>query len=125
MGKVRTTIYVSPELWKKFKEYTARDRYKMSNLIEEFIREWVHEHGGINPQRPLTAYVEGHPDEEKLQEQQLYAWLREFAMERRVEIRYKTIVQTLREAQVPRARINALAKDIAARLKKDDITVLY
>ena len=125
MEKKRMNIYVSQELWKKFRELAFRDRMSMSGLIEGFIKDWVHRKDPGNPQRPLTAWSPGHEDQEKLQEQELYTWLFEYADERVGELPYKHIIRVLRETSFPTKRIADMASDIARRLSKAGITIQY
>ena len=124
MGKIRTTIYIPEELWKKFCEIVRRDRDKMSGVIEGLVRDWVHRKDPGNPQRPLTAWDPGHEDQEKLQEKELYTWIYEYADEHGGEIYYKNIIRILREAEVTKTRIAAMTVDFAKRLSKDGIGVV-
>jgi len=124
MEKTRTTIYVSPETWEKFKTLARRDHMKMSCIVEDLILEWVRRKDPGNPQRPLTAWTPGHRDEEARQAQDIFAWLAEYAEERDGWVPYKHIIEVLKETSVPPARRPDLADDLARRLSRAGVKVL-
>ena len=62
MSKIRTTIYIREETWRKAMELAKRDGLKISNIVAELLEEWIRRKAPGNPQRPITAYVRGHRD---------------------------------------------------------------
>ena len=125
----KTCVFYCPPgfeaTWKKFKEILKADGKNMSQELRIWIEGYVKRHDPGNPQRPLTAWSPGHEDQEKLQEQDLYTWLFEYADERMGEVQFKHIIRVLRETSFPPKRIADMASDIARRLSKAGITIQY
>lgn len=120
-------IYAPPwfkPTWKKFKEICKRDGQSVSEVIQVWVDGYVRRKDPGNPQRPLTAWVEGHEDEEARQTQEIYAWLYEYADKRGGELTYKFIVNNLYGTGVPPPRRPSMADDLAMRLTKAGIAVL-
>jgi len=59
MEKTRSTIYVDPTLWRKFRELCVREGESCSEKIEEWIREYVRQHEPGNPQMLITKFTTG------------------------------------------------------------------
>jgi len=110
--------------WNKFLEICERDGQSGSELIRVWVEGYVHRKDPGNPQRPLTAWAPGHRDEEKRQEQDFFAWLTEYADNRRNEVPYRQIVDLLREMDVPPSRRPTLAGELATRLTKAGVRVV-
>ena len=110
--------------WEKFLEIAHRDGQSASELIRVWVEGYVARKDPGNPQRPLTTWVEGHEDQEALAEKELFAWLSEYAEERRGEVQYRHIIRVLREAGVPSTRVAAMTKDLARRLSKAGVSVI-
>jgi len=120
-------IYAPPGFvatWRKFQEICARDRQTTGDLIRVYVEGQVRNRDPGNPQRPISAWVPGHPDQAALEEQELLKMLKAFAEHRGGEIRHKDVVETLRDAGVPPARRVAMADDLSRRLSKDGVKVL-
>jgi len=62
--KLRTTIYVDPNLWREFKRICLREEDSMSRKLERFIARYVAVHSPGNPQLPLTRFVGEVPQKE-------------------------------------------------------------
>lgn len=120
-------IYAPPGFmptWRKFLEICERDRQSAGELIRIFVEGQVRGRDPGNPQRPLTAWAPGHRDAEKRQEQDFFAWLTEYADNRRNEVPYRQIVDLLREMDVPPSRRPTLAGELATRLTKAGVRVV-
>ena len=126
-GKDRkVSIYAPPRFkatWRKFLEICERDGQSASELIRIWVEGYVARKDPGNPQRPLTAWTPGHPDEEARQTQDLFAWLSEFAEERMGEVSYRDIIRVLREAGVPSTRVATIAKNLARMLSKAGVSI--
>ena len=118
-------IYVSQELWKKFRELAFRDRMSMSGLIEGFIKDWVHRKDPGNPQRPLTAYVEGHEDQEKLLTKGYLEDLHGLAIYYCNVLPLHRIVSYLKVRGVKPLRRKAMADALAYDLNERGIKIQY
>jgi len=120
-------IYAPPHLvstWRKFQEICIRDNQSPGRLIGTWIEGYVERKDPGNPQRPISAWVPGHPDQAALEDQELLKMLKAFAEHKGGEIRHKDVVETLRDAGVPPARRVAMADDLSRRLSKDGVKVL-
>ena len=110
--------------WKKFREICERDGQSASELVRIWVEGYVARKDPGNPQRPLTAWAPGHRDEEKRQEQDFFAWLTEYADNRRNEVPYRQIVDLLKDMGVPPSRRPTLAGELATRLTKAGVKVV-
>jgi len=54
-------------IWEKFKKIAKREGLSSSQLLRRIIEDYVRLHDPGNPQRPITAFVEGHLDSYKAQ----------------------------------------------------------
>ncbi len=120
MPKIRTTIYIAEELWEKAKKIAQRDGYKLSNILEELLENWVRAKDPGNPQRPITAYMDGHPDRITAIRQEALKQAREIA-EWRGEITFTQILNLLREIPYPTKYQEA--EKIASQLYKEGFRV--
>lgn len=109
--------------WKKFGEILKRDGTNPSRELRIWIEGYVARKDPGNPQRPLTAWAPGHPDEEARQGQDFFAWLIEYAENRRNEVPYRQIVDLLKEMGVPASKRPTMAGDLAKRLTKAGLKV--
>ncbi len=126
MEKTRTTIYVSPELWERFKKLATRDSMKMSNIVEDLVRGWVDMKEPGNPQRPLTAFVTGHDDEVAARRSTTIKELIKDAEKRGGELNYAHVVQAIRAASSPAGyRIPVLARSMCQALEKLGVRILW
>ena len=110
--------------WEKFLEIAHRDGQSASELIRVWVEGYVARKDPGNPQRPLTSWVEGHEDQEALEEKELLAWLSEYAEERGGKVLYRHIVEVLRGTGVPPVRRAAMAEDLARRLTKAGFSIV-
>ena len=83
--------------WEKFKKICDRDGTSASEQVRIWVEGFVARKDPGNPQRPLTAFVEGHPDEQAARYSGLLQELLTIAQNRGGEIRYSMIVRALRE----------------------------
>lgn len=123
-SRKRVGLYISKLLWDKFIILSSRDHDPASAIVEGLVSRWVQEHDPGNPQRPLTAWAPGHPDEEAKVKQDHFSWLKEYAGERRNQVTYKDILIALKEAGVPPPKRPDMADDLAKRLSKEKVRVL-
>lgn len=123
MEKTRTTIYISPELWERFKKLATRDHMKMSNIVEGLVRDWVDMKEPGNPQRPITAFVVGHEDEVARRRSDTIKELLAWAIKREGEIRYSEVVAMFKT--LPGHRRVALAESMCKDLEKLGVRILY
>ena len=110
--------------WAKYLEICERDGRSASEEIRIFVEGQVRGRDPGNPQRPLTAWAPGYRDAEKRQEQDFFAWLTEYAENRRNEVPYRQIVDLLREMGVPPSRRPTLAGELATRLTEAGVRVV-
>ena len=125
--RVRIEIYVPTHFrktWEKFKEILERDGTTPSAELRKWIEGYVHRKDPGNPQRPLTAYVPGHEDQESLEKTKVFAFLREYACARTNEVRFRDIVQELRARDVEGPACAAMADSIARDLRESGVDVL-
>lgn len=109
--------------WDKFLEIAHRDNQSASEIIRVWVEDYVRQKDPGNPQRPISAWVPGHPDQEKLEEQEIFRMLQAFAEHRGNWIRYMDVVETLRDAGIPPDRRVKMADDLARRLSKAGVRV--
>lgn len=109
--------------WKRFKKILEADGKNMSQELRIWIEGYVKRHDPGNPQRPITAFVAGHEDEEKRAVQEIYTWIKEYAEEHQSMVGYSQIVGFLKQSGVAPRRRASIAADLAKRLHKDGIQV--
>jgi hypothetical protein len=100
-------------IWEKFKKIAKREGLSSSQLLRRIIEDYVRLHDPGNPQRPITAFVEGHLDSYKAQHQQRLQKLMEIAKIR--DLRYSDILTLCSELEARRRFMEAesLAKDLS------------
>ncbi len=117
--------------WDRFKTLAKRDGTSASKKITDFIVKYVNEHEPGNSQRPITAFVDGHPDQVagiplSARRSALVEELLKSAEARGGEISYLHVVKEIRETlNPPGARIPELAKTMCEDLKKLGVRILW
>jgi len=97
-------------IWEKFKLIAKREGLTVSALFRRIIENYVRLHDPGNPQRPITAFVMGHPDSYKAQHQSRLKALVQKAM-RMGELRWRDVL--------------AICHDVDKRLRVGEAEKLY
>lgn len=108
--------------WKKFLEICERDGQSASELVRIWVEGYVQRKDPGNPQRPLTAYVPWHEDEQALRVQEAYTRLRFLAAKSRDELDFVRILTELEPHFKGRPKV-AVAEKLEKRLRGDGVKV--
>ena len=111
--------------WEKFLEIAHRDGQTASELIRIWVEGYVKRKDPGNPQRPITAYVEGHEDQEKLQTSIFLKDLHNLARHHGETLPYRLIIKYLKDLGVKPLRRKVMANALAHELKERGITIPY
>jgi len=109
--------------WEEFLEICHRDGFSASEIIRDFIEEYVGRRAPGNPQRPLTAWIPGHKDEMALIRQSIIETLLEFARLHDDEVFWRDILHYVPTHLKGRARIRE-AKLIANALRERGVKII-
>ena len=112
--------------WRKFLEICKRDGVSASHLVRVWVEGYVARKDPGNPQRPITAFVEGHDDELTARRSDLVKHLLVEADKRGGYLNYSLVVQAYRERHhLPGFRLVAMAKSMCQDLAKLGVKIVY
>ena len=63
--KIRTSLYIDPNMWKKFKAICFREEEPMSQKIEQYIARYVAVHDKGNPQTRIDPFLGDYKTKQK------------------------------------------------------------
>ena len=124
----KVAIYATPGFkatWRKFLEICERDGVSASHLVRVWVEGYVARKDPGNPQRPLTAYVEGHEDELTLKWSDVLKDLVARAERAGGELRYKDVVVEIRAQGVTGPMIVTRAESMASSLRAVGVAIVY
>ena len=111
--------------WKKYLEICERDGTNASEQIRHYVQGQVARRDPGNPQRPITAYVEGHEDEAAARRSDLLKELLRRAELQDSKLRYREVLEAFQDRPVPGWKRVELTKSMASDLKKLGVAILY
>lgn len=112
--------------WERFLEICERDGQSASELIRVWVEGYVARKDPGNPQRPLTAFVDGHQDELASRRSDVLKELLEYAGKGPYrEVKYKDIIDQLKARGWPGHTRVDVAYSIEDDLKKFGVRVLH
>lgn len=109
--------------WRKFLEICERDGVSASHLVRVWVEGYVARKDPGNPQRPLTAFVEGHGDELLARRSEMLKGFVELAARAYGEVNYGDIVDDLKASGWPGYNRAEVADSMAEELKKMGVKV--
>ena len=124
----KVAIYATPGFkatWRRFLELCERDGVSASHLVRVWVEGYVARKDPGNPQRPLTAFVEGHDDELTLRWSEILKDLIARAEHIGGELRYRDVVATIRAQGVTGPMILAKAESMAKSLRALGVNIVY
>ena len=131
MGQVKSNhihVYAPAHFkatWAKFLDMCYRDNQSASELVRIWVEGYVARKDPSNPQRPITAFVKGHKDEEAAVRSSLIQELLDYAARRGMEVKHSVVVDLVRENTVKGKGRLAVIKTIEADIKKQGVTIVY
>lgn len=111
--------------WAKFLTICERDNQSASEIIRIWVEGYVARKDPSNPQRPITAFVKGHKDEEAAVRSSLIQELLDYATRRGMMVKHSVIVDLVRENTFKGPGRLAVIKAIVFDLKKLGVTTVY
>jgi len=111
--------------WKKYLEICERDGTNASKEIRQYVRDQVARREPGNPQRPLTAFVEGHEDEVQASWSKTVQELLARAERLGGELRYGDIVAAIRAQGVTGPMIVTRSGSMCDALRAVGVGVVY
>lgn len=111
--------------WQKFLEICDRDGDSASQLVRKWVEGYVARKEPGNPQRPLTAFVEGHEDQVAMRRSSILKELMGFAIHREGEVSHRDVVDLYRGLGIPGFQLVNLVESMEADLKKLGVVVVY
>jgi len=126
--RVRVEIYAPAHFratWKKFKEILERDGTTPSAELRTWIEGYVARKDPGNPQRPLEAFVEGHPDAIKAAWSTMLTELLARAEHYGGDLPYTEVLEAFKAQGVKGPRLPSRAQSMARGLEKLGVRVWY
>jgi len=124
----KVAIYATPGFkatWRKFLEICERDGVSASHLVRVWVEGYVARKDPGNPQRPITAFVEGHEDEIKAAWSSTLKDLIARAEHLGGELRYADVLQVLKDQGLKGRMLVTRADSMCESLKKIGVTIWH
>jgi len=93
------------EEWSKFREILDRDGTNASAVLRSWIRDFNRRKAPGNPQRTITAFIQGHQDFMEILKREVLEECLKQAHKRSNEIEFSKIMGLLRERNCPNVDI--------------------